>query len=79
VFNEMTDGEKEQIKLGANALDRASTACIAAGVLTPLANVLYGAGASASELILFSATVAYLITAVVLHHTALWLLEGLDQ
>jgi len=75
----VTDGEKEKIKLQANALDRASTACIAAGVLTPLANVLYINGPSSGDWKLFSATVAYLLTAWVLHHSAGWLLEGLDK
>ena len=42
----MTDGEKEQIKLRANALDRTSTACVAAGLLAPAANVLYGGNAN---------------------------------
>ena len=56
-----------------------STACIAAGVLTPLANVLYVNGLSSGDWKLFSATVVYLLSAWVLHHSARWLLEGLDK
>ena len=42
---QMTDlnpAEIEQTKLLANAFDRASTACITVGVVTPLAGYLYG-------------------------------------
>jgi hypothetical protein len=34
----------ERIKLAANALDRASTACLAIGVLGPAVSFLYGVG-----------------------------------
>lgn len=38
----MTETEKEQTKLFANALDRASTACLAIGVLTPMGALFFG-------------------------------------
>ena len=37
----MNEVEREQTKLFANALDRASTACLAVGVLTPLSAVFF--------------------------------------
>ncbi|MBP2557760.1 hypothetical protein J2857_000511 [Neorhizobium galegae] len=40
----MTPAEIEQTKLLANAFDRASTACITVGVVTPVAAMLYGIG-----------------------------------
>ena len=75
----MTDGEKEQIKLKANALDRASTACFAAGLLTPLANVLYNGSANPSSFTLVLSAMAYLVIALCLHHFAVWHLEKLDK
>ena len=38
----LNTAEIEQTKLLANALDRASTACITVGVITPLASFIYG-------------------------------------
>lgn len=73
----MTDAEREQIKLRANALDRASTACIAAGLLTPFANILY-TGNNPNEWALFFLTVLYAGGALGLHHIAFRLLRGLD-
>jgi hypothetical protein len=75
----MTDGEREQIKLRANALDRASTACLAVGLLAPLANLLYNGGAGTNGFGSFCATVVYLVAALVLHHSALRHLKELDK
>jgi len=61
----------EQTKLTANALDRASTACLTVGVLGPSAAALYGLGASvaASGWIAFG-TVLWLAAASLLHYMA---------
>ena len=75
----MTDAEKEQIKLRANALDRASTACLATGLLAPMANLIYNGNAHLNGVALFVITVFYLGVALVLHHMALWHLKGLDK
>ena len=75
----MTDGQKEQIKLRANALDRTSTACIAVVLLAPLTNLIYATNVSSNGWAIFWSTVAYLSTALVLHHAALWTLKGLDR
>jgi hypothetical protein len=58
----MTDGQKEQIKLRANALDRMSTACIGAGLLGPLANILYSGNANLSGFAVLMATVGVRMT-----------------
>jgi hypothetical protein len=75
----MTDGEREQIKLRANALDRASTACLTVGVLAPFAAALYTGGNLQNGTGLFWATMAYLGAAIVLHHAALNQLKELDE
>lgn len=60
----------EQTKLTANALDRASTACLTVGVLGPSAAALYGlAGASAGGWIAFGALL-WLAAAGLLHYMA---------
>jgi hypothetical protein len=71
----MTDlnaAEIEQTKLIANAFDRASTACITVGVVTPIAAMLYGIGSVALRFGL--AVVAYLsgwlMLALFLHYLA---------
>ena len=43
-MTDLTIAEVEQTKLLANAFDRASTACITVGIVTPLAAMLYGIG-----------------------------------
>jgi hypothetical protein len=73
------DSEKERIKLRANTLDRASTACLTVGVLAPFAAALYNGGNLQNGSALFWATIAYLGAAMVLHHAALAQLNGLDE
>jgi hypothetical protein len=75
----MTDGEREQIKLQANALDRASTACLAVGLLTPIGNLLYSENVASAGWRLFLSTVIYLGLALILHRIAFWTLKGLDK
>jgi hypothetical protein len=71
-----TSIDNERTKLGANALDRASTACLAVGILAPLAALLQGqarppvAGVSVSP-------AGWLIAAIVLHFGARRILGGL--
>ena len=61
----------EQTKLTANALDRASTACLTVGVLGPSAAALYGLGgnAAAGHWIVFGALL-WLAAASLLHYMA---------
>ena len=75
----MTDGEKEQIKLRANALDRASTSFLTVGVLAPFAASLYNEGNNGQGWKLYLAVVLYFGTALILHHLAGWVLERLDR
>lgn len=44
VVTRLNPAEVEQTKLLANAFDRASTACITVGIVTPIAAILYGFG-----------------------------------
>ncbi len=58
----------EQTKLAANAIDRASTACLVVGVFGPLSATLYDFGdAAAHGTILAAGSVAWLVAAGLLH------------
>ena len=60
----------ERIKLVANALDRASNACLTVGVFGPIDASLYGIGATASGahgILLILGSVRWLAAAVALH------------
>jgi len=58
----------ERLKLRANALDRASTACLAIGFLSPMVAFMYGMGAAGtSRLILAVGSAIWLSAAVALH------------
>lgn len=61
--------ENERTKLLANALDRASTACLAVGVFGPTAATLYEIGTAAHTrgILLLSGGAAWLFLAAVLH------------
>jgi hypothetical protein len=77
---EVTDAERERIKLRAAALDRISTACTAIGVLTPLAGTFFaGSGATPADWKLFLACLLYLGGALILHYAALFVLDGLEE
>lgn len=68
----------ERVKLLANALDRASTACVAVGVIGPAAAFLYGMGAvPVSPVALGLGSAVWLATAVILHYYARRTLGGL--
>ncbi|CAD7040692.1 hypothetical protein REJC140_00912 [Pseudorhizobium endolithicum] len=64
--------EIEQTKLLANAFDRASTACITVGVVTPLAAMLYGIGNVALRfgLAVLTYLCGWLLLALFLHYLA---------
>jgi hypothetical protein len=58
----------EQTKLAANAIDRASTACLAVGVFGPLAATLYDFGGTAGHgTILAVGSLFWLAAAGLLH------------
>jgi hypothetical protein len=75
----MTETEKEQTKLFANALDRASTACLAIGVLTPMSVLFFGqpAGSMAQLPQIRLGVVSWLFCAWLLHIAALRALREL--
>jgi hypothetical protein len=76
----VTDAEREQIKLRAAALDRVSTACTTIGVLAPLAGSFFSESAAVpTGAKLFIACLLYLGGALILHHAALFVLDGLDK
>jgi membrane protein implicated in regulation of membrane protease activity len=68
--------DNERTKLTANALDRASTACLAVGILAPLATLLQGLARLPGAGIAVSFT-GWLAAAVVLHIGARRALRGL--
>lgn len=70
----------ERTKLLANALDRASTAALAVGVLGPIVTASYGLGPSDRPfplLGLIVGTILWMIVAVSLHIFARWTLRDL--
>jgi len=76
----MDEVSREQIKLLANALDRASTAFLAIGVLTPLSAIYFGTplGGTARIESLHLGIICYLTAAWALHMAALRALKGLN-
>ncbi|PWE56751.1 hypothetical protein DEM27_10335 [Metarhizobium album] len=69
----------ERTKLLANALDRASTACLTVGVFAPIAAALYSATSSISATPVFIVgAVCWIFTAVVLHISARHILRRLQ-
>ena len=74
----MTLIDNERTKLIANALDRASTACLTVGVLAPVAAIIYGASGTAMTSWTFVLGAScWLLACVVLHLLARLLLGGL--
>lgn len=59
----------ERVKLTANALDRASTACLTVGILGPTAAALYGIGSAVpvSSGLIATGAALWLAAAMVLH------------
>lgn len=69
----------EQTKLLANALDRASTACIAAGLIAPVVAAANGAGNGLTfTWVSLLSSGAWILTAVVLHLGARHVLRRLQ-
>ena len=71
----------ERTKLAANALDRASTACIAIGVFGPIAATLYsvsGTGGAGHAIVLAAGSLGWMIAAGALHLMARRVLGGLQ-
>jgi hypothetical protein len=69
--------QNERTKLLANALDRASTACLAVGILAPVSSSLLGAAPTGSAGGLVLSFAGWTTTAVVLHLAARRLLGDL--
>ncbi|KAA5599223.1 hypothetical protein [Blastochloris sulfoviridis] len=70
----------ERIKLAANALDRASTACLTVGVLGPLVAALYGVGGTGLAdrgILLAIGSLCWMLAAGALHLMARRVLRGL--
>ncbi|TPG41937.1 hypothetical protein EAH89_28230 [Roseomonas nepalensis] len=68
----------ERTKLLANALDRASTACVTVGVLAPMAAVLY-TGSQPSPWLLGLGVLAWLVVARALHGMAAATLARIEE
>ncbi|MEA1835229.1 hypothetical protein U8607_24405 [Methylobacterium durans] len=78
----MTPSLVEQTKLLANALDRASTACITVGIATPIAGYVYNVGnfrAFVGPPEILGAVLIWLLVAGTLHFWARRVLKGLDR
>jgi len=68
--------DNERTKLTANALDRASTACLAIGIFAPL-SALFQEQAIVPTYLLATSFLGWLATAIVLHFGARRMLGGL--
>jgi len=69
----------ETLKLQANALDRASTACLTVGVLAPVAATVYNLSGTHTDLWVFVIGAAiWLFAAIALHLGARRTLKGLQ-
>ncbi|WP_105374243.1 hypothetical protein [Neorhizobium huautlense] len=75
----LNPAEVEQTKLLANAFDRASTACVTVGIVTPLAGYLYNFpnfnAISGGRMAVYLA--GWLLSAVLLHYMARRILRRL--
>lgn len=72
--------DNERTKLLANALDRASTACLTVGIITPLAGYIYGLvdlSVAFSRIWPAVSVLGWLLLAVALHLWARRTLKGL--
>jgi len=72
--------ENERTKLLANALDRASTACVTVGVLAPIAAFIYGLSGTRPDVsaLIFGGSI-WILSAVALHWMARLALRGLKS
>ncbi len=71
-LSDLNLAEIEQTKLLANAFDRASTACVTVGVVTPVAAMLYGIGNVGTQFgfAVVGYFLGWLMIAVFLHYLA---------
>jgi hypothetical protein len=71
-MSDLNSAEIEQTKLLANALDRASTACITIGIVTPIAAMVYGFGSVGIKfgIDMISYLTGWLLIACFLHYLA---------
>jgi len=71
-MSDLNPAEIEQTKLLANAFDRASTACVTVGIVTPIAAMLYGIGNVGVKFgfAVVGYLVGWLMIAVFLHYLA---------
>ncbi|MGK9055417.1 hypothetical protein [Xaviernesmea oryzae] len=71
-MSDLNPAEIEQTKLLANAFDRASTACITVGIVTPVAAMLYGIGGAGIQFgfAVLGYLTGWLMIAVFLHYLA---------
>jgi hypothetical protein len=68
----------ERTKLVANALDRASTACLTVGVFAPIAAAIYTSiGTGPATLTFVIGAVCWIFAAMVLHMSARYVLRRL--
>ena len=67
----------ERTKLSANAIDRASTACLAVGIFAPRSG--FSQGQSHTSLPALAAITGWFAAAVVLHYAARHVLGGLSR
>lgn len=75
----MTLGEIERCKLRANALDRASTACLTIGVFAPIAAAVYAQPNLTPNYWFYAiSAVSWFLAALVLHFLAYATLQGID-
>lgn len=74
----MSKVRDERLKLLANALDRASTACLTVGFLAPVAAAYYSTGAAMPPpVILITGCATWIGAAFSLHYGASGVLKGL--
>ena len=71
-LSDLNPAEIEQTKLLENAFDRASTACITVGIVTPVAAMLYGVGNVGVQFgfAVLGYILGWLMLAVFLHYLA---------
>lgn len=68
----------ERTKLRANAMDRLSTASVAAGFIGPVASISSGGFTSAISFSIIASTAVWLLAAFMLHTGAQFMLGRLD-
>lgn len=73
----ITVTDVEPTKLSANAIDRASTTCLAVGILAPLSG--FSQGQAHTSLSALAAITGWFAAAVVLHYAARHVLGGLSR